>query len=256
MKIINFRHGGNAGDTIYSLPSIKYICEKNNAKAILYLNLNVPSGFTESQHPLGNVMLNQTMYDMLYPLLKQQDYIQDVQIYDEKLVNNIDYDLDLFRSECKNLGAGNISMWYSLAYPELTPNLQMPSIALPPLNNDYILVNRTSRYNNYFIDYSILKNYDNVYFVGVESEFKALQIHNQNIKHYKVNDFLELAQLIAGCKLFIGNQSMAFAIAEQLKVKRILEQYILAPNVIPQGGEYFIFHTNEQFKKVLSLCNG
>jgi hypothetical protein len=46
---------------------------------------------------------------------------------------------------------------------------------------------------------------------------------------------------------------MAFSIAEQLKVPRILEQYAHAPNVIPQGGEYFVCHTKEQFNKAISI---
>jgi len=53
--------------------------------------------------------------------------------------------------------------------------------------------------------------------------------------------------------LFIGNQSMPFAIAEQLKVKRILEQHYLCPNVIPQGGECYVYQTNDQLKNIINL---
>jgi hypothetical protein len=102
-----------------------------------------------------------------------------------------------------------------------------------------------------FIDYTFLDRYENVYFIGLEKEFKRMAIHSDKIKHLPVKDAYEMAQYIAGCKLFIGGQSMAFAIAEQLKVKRVLEQYILAPNVIPQGGEWYTFHTNDQFKRIL-----
>jgi hypothetical protein len=251
MKILTFRHSGNCGDIIYSLSAIKAACIDNAASAVLYIRLGVPSTFTEKTHPVGNVMMNRGMYDMLRPLLIAQPYIQDVQVYDNELV---DYDLDLFRKECRNLSAGNIQSWYSSAYVDLRPRLHEPNLFVTPIKNDYIIINRTARYNNVFVDYSILRNYEDVYFVGVSTEFSSMALHNKNLKHLKVKDFHELAQYIAGCKLFIGNQSMAFAMAEQLKVRRILEQYCAAPNVIPEGGEYYVTQTAEQFKKCLLLC--
>jgi len=251
---VTFNHSGNLGDVIYSLPAIKYYCESKNVKATLFIHLNQPSNFTAEQHPLGNVMMNQKMFDMAYPLLSSLPYIKNVIAYDKESIPKIDFDLDLFRKECVNLSAGNISQWLCIPHPELRPNLFEPSIILPKTNENYIIVNRSARYQNLFVDYSILEDYENIYFVGVESEFKALSAHNKNIAHLVVNDFLELAKWIAGSKLFIGNQSMAFAIAEQLKVRRILEQYVYAPNVIPQGGEYYITNNNEQFKKSVYIC--
>jgi len=256
METITFKHSGNAGDIIYSLPSIKMICEKQNKQAVLYIRLNAPSGFTEAQHPLGGVMMNATMYDLLKPLLTSQSYIKDVLYFENESIPTIDYDLDRFRVDNLNLSSGNIAQWIGNSYPELRPNLYEQSIKVSDniRSKDYIIVNRSSRYQNLFFDYSQLSKYENVYFVGVEDEFKALKLHNANIIHLQVPNFLKLAEYIANCKLFIGNQSMAFSIAEQLKVPRILEQYAHAPNVIPQGGEYFVCHTSNQFNNAISLC--
>lgn len=248
METITFKHSGNAGDCIYSLDIVSRAF-KTEGKVIYYIHLNQPSGFTDKEHPLGQVMMNQTMYDLLKPLLMDMPFIEDVQIYDGQ---KVDYNLDLFRKECRNLSAGNIIKWYDVAFPEVITDFKL-RIKVDPIPNDYIIVNRTTRYNNFMIDYSVLKNYDNVYFVGTPDEFRRLSVHNSNIKHLIVQDFLELARYIQGCKLFIGNQSMAFAIAEMLEVDRVLEQYYLAPNVIPEGGRYYVFHTNEQFKRILSL---
>ena len=255
METITFKHSGNAGDIIYALPSIKMICEKQNKQAILYIRLNAPSGFTEAQHPLGGVMMNATMYDLLKPLLTSQSYIKDVLYFESESIPTIDYDLDRFRIDNLNLSSGNIAQWINNSYPELRPNLYAPSIKLSDniKSKNYIIVNRSSRYQNLFFDYSQLSKYADVYFVGVESEFKALRLHNPNIIHLKVPNFCKMAEYINNCRLFIGNQSMAFAIAEQLKVPRILEQYAHAPNVIPQGGEYYVCHTKEQFNKAISL---
>ena len=49
---------------------------------------------------------------------------------------------------------------------------------------------------------------------------------------------LDLAQTIAGCKFFIGNQSFSFAVAEAIKVKRVLEVCYETPNVIKLEGEH------------------
>ena len=251
-KFIKVVHSGNAGDLIYSLSSLYDYCTKNDCKIVYYIKMDVPSSFTDETHPVGSVMMNEAMYNFIEPLLKAQPYIHEVIKLgkDENVV--VDYDLDLFRKEYKNLSAGNIQNWIANAYHEFRPNLSKQCIFLPEnIGNNYIIVNRTTRYNNFFIDYTVLEKYDNVYFVGTEKEFKRFSIHNDKIQHLKVNNALEMAIAINGCKLFIGGQSLAFSIAEQLKVKRVLEQYLYAPNVIPQGGEWYTFHTNEQFKTIL-----
>jgi len=251
-KYIKVNCSGNAGDIVYSLSSLYQYSLENDCKIVYYIKMDVPSGFTLETHPTGSVMMNDFMFDFLAPLLKAQPYIHDV-IKLKKGENMVfDYDIDNFRKDYKNLSAGNIQNWIANTYHEFRPNLSKQCLFIPEnIGNNYIIVNRTTRYNNFFIDYSVLSQYDNVYFVGTEKEFKRLSIHNDKIQHLKVNNALEMAIAINGCKLFIGGQSLAFSIAEQLKVKRVLEQYLYAPNVIPQGGEWFTFHTNEQFKTIL-----
>ena len=253
MKYIKVNCSGNAGDIVYSLSSLYQYSIDNDCKFVYYIKMDMPSGFTDDTHPTGAVMMNDFMFDFLAPLLKAQPYIHDV-IKLKKGENLLfDFDIDNFRKDYVNLSAGNIQNWIANTYHEFRPNLSKQCVFIPEnIGNNYIIVNRTTRYNNFFIDYSVLDKYENVYFVGTEKEFKRLSIHNDKITHLKVSNALEMAQYIAGCKLFIGGQSLAFSIAEQLKVKRVLEQYIYAPNVIPQGGEWFTFHTDEQFKTILN----
>ena len=252
MKTKSVVHSGNLGDLLYSLPSLYRAHLEDKISFVYYIKLDRPSTFTDAQHPLGSVMMNRKMFDMAYPLLKAQPYIHEIIALEKGEDMRVDYDLDLFRKEYKNLSAGNIQSWVSMVYPDLRPLLEIGSLFGVSKPNDYILVSRSSRYQNQWIDYSVLKNYDNVKFIGVESEFKALRLHNPNIEHLEVKDFLELAELIAGCRLYIGNQSMPYAIAELLKVRRVLEQFAHAPNVIPSGGEWYAFHTDLQFKNILN----
>jgi hypothetical protein len=251
--MLKLKHSGNAGDILYSLPAIRQACYNANDKAILYLHIDQPANYAQGfVHPLGNVMLNKYMATMLKPLLKQCLFIEDVLIYNGQ---KIDYDLDKFRQIGLNLGAGNISRWYFQAFPELTCDLVQPTIEmqLSRILNETIVINRTERYQNGQIDYSILNQYSNPkYFVGTEHEYHLMSKIVKNLQYQEVSNFYELADLINNCKVFIGNQSMNFAIAEQLKSNRILETYFGCPNVIPCGGRAFDIFNQEGFEYALN----
>ena len=253
--MIKFKHSGNAGDILYSLPAIRQACENKNDKAILYLNLDQPANYVQGfVHPLGNVMLNKYMATMLKPLLLECEFISDVMTYSGQ---QIDYDLDKFRRIGLNLGAGNISRWYFQAFPELTCDLIEPTIKVATFHEKFfensIVINRTERYQNGQIDYSILNKYDiDKYFVGTEHEYHLMAKTIQGLKYLEVTDFLHLAHFINNCKVFIGNQSMNFAIAEQLKSNRILETYFGCPNVIPCGGKAFDVFNQDGFEYALN----
>jgi len=66
-----------------------------------------------------------------------------------------------------------------------------------------------------------------------------------------IDDFLEMAQVIKGSKLFIGNQSSPFALAEIMKVPRCLEVCPTAHNVIPTGANGYDFLDPFKLKKHL-----
>jgi hypothetical protein len=183
-KYIKVVHDGNAGDVIYSLSSLYDYCQKNDCKIVYYIRIGTPSGFTDETHPVGDVMCNDAMYNFIEPLLKAQPYIHDVIKLNKGENMVVDFDLNLFRKEYKNLSAGNIQNWIANAYHEFRPNLSKQCVFLPEnIGNNYIIVNRTTRYNNFFIDYTMLEQYDNVYFVGTEKEFKRFAIHNDKIQH-------------------------------------------------------------------------
>jgi hypothetical protein len=114
--------------------------------------------------------------------------------------------------------------------------------SLPIGISDTILINRTARYQNESINYFFLKNHKCA-FIGVDSEYESFTKQwKLNIPHLKVDNFYHLAQLLNACKFFIGNQSMAYNIAEGLKSKRILELCNFAPNCYVTGdnGQEFL----------------
>jgi hypothetical protein len=63
-------------------------------------------------------------------------------------------------------------------------------------------------------------------FVGTAAEFEEFGAG----EHYFADDALGLARVIAGASVFVGNQSLPYAIAEGLKVGRLQEVSTDVPN--------------------------
>lgn len=245
-----FKHSGNAGDIIYSLPAIYTLSA--NAAARLFLQVNRPAFYSKWPHPLGNVMLNEKMVEMLRPLLLAQPAIKTCEMYDGK--SAIDFDLDLVRTYPLPLDKGNIARWYFYIFG-ITADLSKPWMDVMPdaSFSDCIVVARSQRYRAPGIDYSFLQKHKTV-FLGVEEEWKEMRQMLPNVGFHRVENFLEMAQLIAGCRLFIGNQSFPFSLAEALKVNRILELYHFSPNVILEGPNGADFYFQPQFEKLVQAA--
>ena len=242
-KFTSFMHSGNSGDIIYAMPAMFELSKAG--KANLYLQSN-QKGMYENFHPLGNVMLNDATINMLLPLLEYQPQINICKKYDTE---NIDYDLDAFRKYSFMLDRGSITRWYFQVFG-INADTSLPWL-IAPINNDYknyLVIARSHRYRSPLIDYGFLKKYDNIYFIGVQEEFEDMQISIPNISYLKINNFLEMATIINSCKLFIGNQSFPFSIAEGLKVKRLLEVCYKCPNVIVEGKGANDFMYQPQFE--------
>ncbi|MNY51403.1 hypothetical protein D3C86_1869870 [compost metagenome] len=69
-----------------------------------------------------------------------------------------------------------------------------------------------------------------------------------NLEFYDVKDFYEMAQIIKSSKFFLGNQSFAYALADGLKVPRLLEANPEFPVVHPIGEKAYDFYFQEHFE--------
>lgn len=247
---LNFNHSGNAGDIIYAMPTIKKIQEAVKVPVNLYLRANQPLNISPyAKHPLGNVMLNDKIIEMIVPLISSQAYINECGLLTDQ---PIDVDLDFFRAGLIPTDKGNIAHWCGFItgtnpvlwknWLDVTPNTAFAGD---------VVIARSDRYQNRLIDYSFLKKYDKLKFIGLEGEFKNMRKAVPNIEWVPVSNFLEMAQIIAGCKFFIGNQSFPFSIAEGLKVPRILEVSLEVINVVPEGGEGYDFLFQDHFETLV-----
>jgi len=262
--IIPARHSVNLGDLIYSLWGLRAVARKHNAKIQLFQWLDRDAFYYEgAEHPTKtdggkNVTMNKKMFDMVKPLIESLDFIHSFEIYD---CQKVALDLDRCRRMNVNIPYGDIRRWVMYADPELQADISEQVIDIhesilkqkPSLNFEtgnlvkgQIIANRTSRYRNEAIHYGFLQHQPlRVYFAGTMEEYAEFQSHVPKAVYLPIKNFLELAIYISSAKLFIGNQSFCFALAEAMKTPRVLEVCSYAPNVIPCGPNGYDFYTQE-----------
>lgn len=253
-NFIRVKTSSPAGDLISYLAGLKKLSKDKGKKIIIYQRLNlIGIGFVGAKHPFQDkdgydICMPQSMFDMLYPLIKSQDYIEDFIVYNGQ---EIEMDMDKCRMEIyTNQPHGSLNRWFFHVYPEMNCDLSKEwiSVSSGTLHMDKIIINITDRYRNYIINYFFLKKYqDKILFAGTQDEYNRFcEQWGVDVKYLEVNNFLELAIAIKSCKFFLGNQSFCFQLAESMKVPRILEISPHLPNVIPIGeNAYDFYHQSE-----------
>lgn len=244
---LNFKHSGHIGDLMYALPVIKELAKTK--KCNLYIQLNYKIGRKGYyKHPAGNIMINERIYNMILPLLENQNYIHSVKNWEGEI---IDIDLDLFRGFPFSSDFHSIRWYYHITGTQPDMNLKYVDVELDEKNKNKIVVVRTFRGRNPLIDYSFLKEYNDILFLGTKSEYDDFIKSVPNAEFYDVNDFLELAQIMKSSKFVITNQTFAFALVEGLKVNRILEASPHFPAVFPIGNNGYDFYFQNQFEALV-----
>lgn len=249
---VHFRHSGLIGDIIYAIPAMQVLA--SGKEIHLHLLINQKSLYKKSmQHYNKNKILTEKSVDWLAPLLLSQPGFKTCDIYTDQ---PIDYDLDDFRKFPFDYNTGHICRWYFLTYG-ITTDLSKPwlFVAADETFRQEIVISRSFRYRAPGISYDFLKNYPAITFLGLPDEYEDMKKAIPQLKYKAVKNFLEFAQIIAGCKFFIGNQSFPFALAEALKVKRVLELCFECPNVIPEGENAYDFCYQPQFEKIVMQLN-
>jgi len=105
-----FRHSGDLGDIIYSLPLIRSL-----GGGILYLNPGKPLPVPIDGIPTRKFTSRKTL-GMIRPLLKAQPYLVDVREWNGE---EVDYELDRFRNHGLDLMHTNLAEAYCLVDPVL-----------------------------------------------------------------------------------------------------------------------------------------
>lgn len=249
---VHFKHFGLAGDIIYAIPAMKALA--GNKKIHLHLQINQKSLYKRSmKHANEGKILTERSVELMAPLLLSQPEFAVCDILNDQ---RIDYDLDEFRTFPFDYNTNHICRWYFHMYG-ITADLGKPWLQVEPDRSfaNEIVIARSFRYRAPGISYAFLNAYPHLTFVGLKEEYEDLKQAIPSLKYKAVSNFLELAQVIAGCKFFIGNQSFPFSLAEALKVKRVLEVCFECPNVIPEGPDAYDFVYQPQFEKIVKTLD-
>tara|TARA_Y100001970_G_scaffold293816_1_gene443456 strand:+ start:8637 stop:9515 length:879 start_codon:yes stop_codon:yes gene_type:complete len=249
-KEISFLHYGHLGDIINSLPIIKEISKSKKCSLFIEKDKKIPDHVLKD-HPFGKFFLSEKSISKLLPLLKNQRYLSNVEIYNRE---NIDIDLNFFRELPINFNTDSVRWYFHLT--GIFPDLSNSYLDVENNNNfkKKIVIMRSLRRQNKNIDYSFLNNYDDLLFVGLKEEYDILKQNLSKMEFHDSKDFLELASIIKNARIFIGNLSFGYALAEAVKVPRLLESRPNFPLVYPNGENaydfYFQDHFELHFKKI------
>ena len=248
-KELNFLPSGHAAGVINSLPVIKKLSETHVCN--LYINLNKPIKFYY-KHPAGKFYINDNIYRMLEPLLKKQKYLNNVEVYKNQ---NIDINFDLIRDLPINLLFDNAT--YAIILTGVQPDLTKSFIEADyhDEHKNKIIIQRTFRYRNQFINYKFLNDYDNLLFVGTNDEYNDLKKSVSKLKFHDCKNFLDMANIVNSSKFVIANSSITFPIAEGLQIPRLLESCPDFPAAQPHGKNAFNFYFQSYFEEKFNYLN-
>lgn len=226
-------HSGDFGDIIYALPTIRAL---GGGRLIIG-----PSTRWKTR-----LQMAQEHVDTLRPLLQLQPYIHEIEFTDRPLSElEVDIDMNQFREylvtehERMRQGARRLNLaeaqLYTFKLPLeecLTPWLTVDRTEIVP--DRPVIFHRSARWRNPDFPWAkvVERHGHHAFFVGLESEHADFVKDWGDIPYRPTKDFLELARLIAGCRLYVGNQSLPYAICEGLKKDSLLEVWLEGPNCL------------------------
>lgn len=239
MKI--YSHSGTTGDLIYSLAIVKKMAKQDVMFKVAIGNIErcimKYTGRPADVAPEHQGRFTERDFELLLPLLQRQSYIETVGRWYPGDAEP-DVDLDHFRSYLYRKFEGNVVEAYHGAFglPFTQDNYNDTWLEADPVREAAIVVNRTTRYldpdaeaswRQWAQDANLAVN---GVFVGIESEHEHfVNMTGCTIPYRPVRDFLDLANIIAGADLFMGNQSLAYAIAIGLGKDTVLEIHKIKP---------------------------
>jgi len=230
-----FKHSGDLGDIIMSLPTIRAL-----GGGTLYLDSKGGKGSFLIKTDQGNkTKLNENSIKSITNLLECQSYITCVKFWNGE---KIDYNLDEFRKHIKynNLADSHLAA-FDLPFKERDEKWLT-------VDNNFIksiIISRSCRYQSnhsfwgdFLSDPNAIKN---SIFIGHELEHKVFEYaFGKQIEYRETPTLLEAAKIIHASKLTVCNQSVIYTLAEAMKVNLILEVYKPYPACIfnRQGAQY------------------
>lgn len=212
-----FKHSGDLGDIIYSLPTIKDL-----GGGILYLDVN---GGKDDEYCIpqlrftgGRTKFNLNSFNFIYPLLKIQPYLHDVRIFNNE---HIDYNLNKMRqiillgsrSKHSCLVDSHREAFNLPEYDVNNPWIQCDEVI--KLKKDVIL-SRSPRYQSSYVFLQTLKDLftNHGIFIGLKKEHELFEwTFDVKVDFYDSNSSLDIAKVIKGSRAMFSNSNFNLALA-------------------------------------------
>lgn len=210
-----FLHRGDLGDAVAALPTMKAL----GGGDVLF----VPHG-AKGQ---GRESIEGARFEAIKPLLEAQPYIGRVEWSDTPLPCSHDFS-DFRTGEIR----GESLLDWQARYLGVSASTDPWLTALrSPVSIGRTVVARSLRYRNPgFPWHAVMSKHKNCLFVGTGDEHQDFCRSIKRIDFAPTSNLLELAEIISGAHLFVGNQSCPFWIAAGLGVQLIQEVFPQSPN--------------------------
>jgi hypothetical protein len=249
-----YRHSGTLGDLIYSLSVVKKMAQNDVLFKVAINNIeNCVSQYgyrPEEVSPEHRGRFTEKDFEWLSPLLSRQSYIADVGKWYQG-DDAPDVDLDKFRGVLFRGFEGNYVEAYHRTFnlPFQHSDYDTAWLEADAVETKPIVVSRTRRYLDPNGDTKwreiVAPNAEQAIFVGTEKEHEDFEkVIGTKIDYHPVNDFLELANIVAGAELVCANQNFVYSLAMGLQKTAILETIKIKPL---QNNECYFPRTNTQY---------
>ena len=251
-----YKHSGTLGDIIYALPIMKHF---GGGEFYLHLNQIDWVGqhyYGSPPNPFHKGKMTTNDLEFMRTFLEAQTYITKVAPLDPKL-DIITHNLDRFRPSFVR-HPGNYVDIYASSFNIMGDDIQStlrntPWLSVPAtdIQSKPIVINRTARWTPKILSpkwktWQDMGWEENAIFVGLPEEHEAFaRATGWDIPFRPTDTLLELAQVIANSKQFIGNQSVALSLAIGLGVNWTCEARDDLP--LERNECYFPHHPNGEY---------
>jgi len=221
---------GDLGDAVFLLGIIRQIPDGPHTLCLRY-------GNSTKYRTAADI---QRLYDLIAPLAVSQSYIAEVKIIEP--TDPVDWASEKFRENGLFFAPGESLMQAHLNNLITTHgigrdfSLTEPWLTVEPDTHatGRVLINRTDRYRNHLFNWGdVVRHYGHrLMFIGLPHEHQDFCNQFGKVIFIPTSTMLDVAELIAGSDLFIGNQSSANAINEGLKHRSIQETCLDIPDCV------------------------
>ena len=145
-KEISFLHSGHLGDVINALPVIKEISKNSKCNLFLQTDKKLEEDALGYKYKGDKIYMTDRMVNMVLPLLKKQDYLNSVEIFNNQ---KIDIDLDLFRKIPMNFNLDEVRWYFHLTGVHVDLSKQyLFADEHQTIKNKIVIMRSTRRKNN------------------------------------------------------------------------------------------------------------